>query len=117
MFYFGPWDCAGHSFFGEGGTRPLQYEAEHMPWGKRWLWKIDGGLIPNKDYSDEGKAHVTHGNGWTALSFWDMSVDTRPASHSTYIAEGDFTFEQMVEMASRRFAVRWNRMKFQVVPV
>lgn len=114
MFYFGPWAQSGHHFRGEDG-RMLPHDVEiSLPWGSSMGWKIDGGLIPNKNYYAVGVAHVTHEHGWTAISFWDMSVDSRPASHSTYIAEGTFTFEQMVETAKTSFAARWNRMGFEV---
>jgi len=123
MFYFGPWGEPGHYLFNE-----------HRIWSHReedilpWNGKIDGCLQPGcrlekdgrweHDDADqvEGRALLHHKDGWTALSFWDRSVDTRFASNSTYFAEGIFTFEQMVEMAKTRFVDRWNRMKFEVVP-
>lgn len=114
MLYFGPWDQAGHYFFDEHGQRVRD---ETIPFGRRHGWRVDGGLIPDKNYCDVGKAHITLEFGWTALSFWDMTVDSRPASHSTYLAEGTFTFDEMVAMAKERFALRWNQMKFEVVEV
>ena len=117
MYYFGPWGEPGHYLFDESGCWAHRAEAL-IPWNG----KIDGVLQVNaeKGYSrkaseePEGVALLHHKDGWTALSFWDRSVDTRGACNSTYFAEGTFTFEQMVEMAKTRFAPRWNTMKFQV---
>lgn len=53
-------------------------------------------------------------DGWTALSFWDRSIDKRGACNSNYFAEGTFTFEEMVALAKERFPDRWACMKFEV---
>lgn len=121
MFYFGPWDQAGHHIRREG-DQPTSLEERRAvsnftrtnPWGHG----IDTALCP-RDTQAEGAAAIHYRDGWTALSFWDYTVDSRPGSHSTYLAQGDFTFEQMVEMAKQRFAERWRKMKFEVklVPV
>lgn len=122
MYYYGPYKESGHFFFGEGGRLVLREERQGIPWQER---EIDGILQPGcPDPKDrlkrrtrpmvEGEALLHHKNGWTAVSFWDSSVDTRPGCNSTYIAEGDFSFPEMVEMAKERFAERWSRMKFQV---
>ena len=122
MAYFGPWDRSGHYFFNEDGYEICSDERKRLPWSN---FEIDGVLQPGcPDPNDrlerrtcpmiEGEALIHYKNGWTALAFWDCSVDHRPASSSTYIAEGTYTFEQMVELAKTRFAVRWNKMKFQI---
>jgi len=126
MFYFGPWDGAGHFLHDECGLTVYGENRGTLPWGD----EADGGLQPHFEncrrrrsqytqYCDcgngpEGVANLHHKNGWTALSFWDRSVDTRGACNSTYFAEGTFTFDEMVAMASERFAHRWNKMKFEV---
>jgi hypothetical protein len=106
--------------FYETGAKLLSFEREHVPWKD---WEIDGKLQPGCFYDrgcwehgreNEGEALLHHKDGWTALSFWDRSVDHRGACNSTYLAEGTFTFEEMVELAKTRFAARWSLMKFQV---
>ena len=114
IFFFGPWNTSGHHFRGPDGGSISRDVERALPWGPSGKWKIDGALIPNRNYYAEGEAWITHEHGWTALSFWDMSVDTRPASHSTYIAEGHHSFERMVELAKKYFPTRWARMKFLV---
>ena len=120
MYYFGPLEDVGHFLFAEGGRHASREEYDWHPWGddidgaiqpgvvfERGSWRSKGALI-------DGEAVLHHKDGWTALSFWDRTIDSRPGSHSTYIARGIFTFEQMVEMAKSRFAGRWGEMKFEV---
>ena len=110
MLYFGPWAEAGHFMLKEDGAWATKEQVARLPWGQ---YEPDGSLQP-EGQQNEGEALLHHKDGWTALAFWDRTVDTRGNSSSTYIAEGVFTFEQMVEMAKTRFAVRWNKMKFKV---
>ncbi len=124
MAYFGPLKESGHFLFHESGQKVFSFErpAIGIPWKDE---EIDGPLQPgHPDPADrlqrrtrpmcEGEALIHHKDGWTALSLWDFSVDTRPGSSSTYIAKGTFTFEEMVELAKTRFTVRWNKMGFPV---
>lgn len=126
MFYFGPWKEAGHYFFNEGGFTVWEDKIKGFPFGHcAGRVMVDGRLQPGcpdpKDRLErrtrpeiEGEALLHHINGWTALCFWDRSVDKRGACNSNYFAEGTFTFEEMVAAAKSRFAERWGRMKFEV---
>lgn len=128
MFYFGPWDRPGHYLFDERGYSVRNSDRGGLPWHETGYCNkpmIDGHLQPRgpKSYPydkgtelPQGVAALHHLNGWTALSFWDRSVDARGGCNSTYFAEGNFTFKEMVELSSTRFAYRWNKMAFQVVP-
>jgi|ERR1700722_12854775 len=119
MFYFGPWERAGHFMHGEDG---------HEVWNRSELsgfpWQVDGsnidGVLQPTCYQDpEGRwrntkeplneAVLHQKNGWTAISFWDRSVDTRGACNSTYFAKGIYTFDEMVNLAKERFKVRWDK--------
>src|ERR1700756_3383092 len=125
MFYFGPWDTAGHFLNSEGGRWVPERERGTFPWNENSSSNgIDCQLQPGCHLVDgrwrhgkeiEGEALLHHRSGWTALSFWDRTIDTRGGCNSTYFAEGTFTFDEMVAMAKERFAERWNRMKFEVV--
>lgn len=123
MYYFGPWDSPGHYLHDERGNS--RWGAENaIPWTPG---QMDGGLQPhfadcaktpncNCPCGKEGPARIHYKDGWTALAFWDRSVDKRGACCSVYLAEGTFTFDEMVALAKERFAVRWNKMGFQIVP-
>lgn len=131
MLYFGPWDSPGHYLFWENGRSELparvggKQRPDEFPWNEMSsIHGIDCELQPGCYRKDgrwkhgdevEGHAALHHKVGWTALALWDRSVDRRGQSNSTYFAKGDFTFEQMVDMAKARFAHRWNKMKFEVV--
>jgi hypothetical protein len=118
MLYFGALGDLGHYFYSQEGGRIHDYPHPDVPWKE-----VDGGLcpgsVPGDHYSRScpevvGEALLHHKDGWTALSFWDRTIDTRPASNSNFFAEGTFTFEEMVELAKTRFPERWSRMKFEV---
>ena len=121
IVYFGPYRESGHFFFTEEGFCFSGLRFDRVPWSAS---EIDGVLQPGRvlwrdhwvqrGHTAEGLSLLHHKDGWTALSIWDSSVDTRPGSSSTYIAGGIFTFEQMVVLAKTRFAERRNRMKFEV---
>ncbi len=126
MFYFGPWDRSGHYLWLEGGRGTYrEQDREGFPWhedsGDDGIdCKLQPGCVRGKDgrwrhgQEIEGEALLHHKAGWTALSFWDRTVDRRGGCNSTYFAEGTFTFDEMVTLAMCRFAERWNRMRFEV---
>lgn len=123
MYYFGPWSSPGHYLFHEDGNSAHRHEAE-LPWTSG---DFDARLQPHSlpcqkrgsQYCSgrcigQGVAIVHHKDGWTALCFWDSSVDKRAGCNSSYIAKGTYNFGEMVSMAKTRFAERWNRNRFEV---
>ena len=62
----------------------------------------------------EGKAALHYKGGWTALAFWDRSVDSRPGSNSVFLAEGTHQFEDMVVLAQQSFPSIMQRFKFKI---
>lgn len=120
MFYYGCVDRAGHYLWSPNGDYPLRRrfsEADALPWGA----KIDGGLCPQTTSEClQGVAllHVAWDAldvPWTAVSFWDNSVDSRPGSCSTFIVEGAHTFEQVMVLAKVAFPTVWSRFTFPIV--
>lgn len=65
----------------------------------------------------EGRALLTQRNGWTAIAFWDRSVDRRGACNSAFIVKGELTFAQVVRIARHRWPEVWARFTFDVVEV
>jgi hypothetical protein len=124
-YYFGPYDQAGHHLHGPRGSMVLYATEKTLPWT---VGELDGKMQPHSEdcggkrsycscgSGPEGRALVHYKDGWTALSFWDRSVDPRGACNSTYIAQGEFSFNEMVAIAKAQFPKRWAKQKFEVVP-
>lgn len=127
MIYFGCIQRPGHYLWRPGlhfSSREVKDKLERdgiYP-------KCDGGFCPGVYYDVrrpwrrpreqiEGLAKVTHLNGWTILSFWDRSVDSRGGSNSTFLEQGTLTFDEMVAKAKEVFPTIWARFKFEVKEV
>jgi hypothetical protein len=65
-----------------------------------------------------GEALLHHreraGVTWTALAFWDRSVDDRYGSNSVFILRGALSFEEAVTLAREQFPEVWARFSFTV---
>lgn len=105
VFYFGCWDAIGHFLRTPSGAT---VSTSKTPWGNA----VDGGLCPggrdplgrvHTEAQREGMAALHHKDGWTALAFWDRSVDTRYGSNSAFLAEGTLTLPQMMTLACESF--------------
>jgi hypothetical protein len=120
FYYFGCIERAGHYMHSNPSPRGLEeIRALHdvlrkNPWGSG----IDAGLCPpGKDarYQVEGRASVHHKDGWTALAFWDRSVDSRGGSNSVFLADAIHDFEIMMALARENFPEVLDRLSFAVV--
>jgi hypothetical protein len=116
-FYFGCWQREGHSFFAPG-MRAVAGPVS--PWG----FGVDQGILHaahfraqgarRDDEQREGVAVVAHQDAWTALSFWDRSVDTRKGSHSTFVFDGLLSGEGALAAARVLFPEVFERFTFEV---
>lgn len=113
-FYFGCWGKeAGHYLWTPRGNRthdqllPADFPVAHH--------SLDGSLLPPRQPEAEGRATHVHVNGWTIISFWDRSGDSRGKSNSAFIARGLLTFEEIVGISRQMFPQIWQRFTFQVV--
>lgn len=108
VLYFGCWSRAqrGHYLHEVDGRtgRPLGI----VPFVDA---ELDGGFCPEGQQS-EGVARLHHLRGWTVLAFWDRSADSRGNSHSTFLADGQHEFEEMVALAKEAFPAVWARFGF-----
>lgn len=121
VLYFGPLNRPGHYLFDREDGYCI-HGPEDFPWcgGSGIDGVLQPGCYQNRwgrwehGREIEGEALVHHKDGWTALSFWDRSIDPRPASNSTYFARGALTFAEIVELAKQHYPRRWACMKFEV---
>jgi hypothetical protein len=108
VYYYGCMDRPGHHLY-----LPTTTPDESVLRSNPWKYDVDGGLAPTGPQI-EGLASVHHRRGWTALSFWDRSVDHRPGSCSTLLARGDWDFSQMLELFQTHFPQVVSRFKFEI---
>ncbi len=108
VYYFGCLQEAGHHMH-DANLRTDWGFLNSNPWGRT----VDSDLCP-KGNQAEGKAALHYKGGWTALAFWDRSVDSRPGSNSVFLAEGAFDFGQMLELARATFPSIMQRFTFSI---
>lgn len=123
-YYFGCVDGPGHIFRGPGPRTRVYALEEHLA---QLFGGLDGKLCWNSPRSDrdrfvdrnetEGRAFITHCGGWTALAFWDRSVDRRGACNSAFFVQGTLTFAQIVWVARHCWPKIWARFTFPVIEV
>lgn len=79
----------------------------------RWkpLGGLDGGLCPQTDPRElQGRARLIVSDGWTALSFWDRTVDDRYASNAAFLAQGEHSFSDMIQIAAGSYPREYARI-------
>ena len=123
VYYFGCWRDSGHYLKHPGGSSVHSADEKVRPWKM-----IDGCLPPaRRDRPDrrgyarvlkeagQGKAALHYKDGWTAIAFWDRSVDKRGASNSAFFVRGTHSWEDAVRIARKHFPSVWKRFPFEVV--
>lgn len=112
LYYFGCIDITGHYLWASEQRKLWDFDL--IPWGIA----IDGKLCPPDDPKNgqpQGPAALHHKDGWTALAFWDRSVDRRSGSNSAFIADSILPFVQMVKIAREKYPSVWLRLPFDVI--
>ena len=120
VLYFGAIDRPGH-YLHEG--RKVIWSDNNIPWregeldGKLCVGVRDTSYGWTADRKDqvEGRAKLTHKDGWTALAFWDRSVDHRYNSNSTFVIEGTHNAADAIALARDAYPWIWERFGFDVV--
>lgn len=113
MFYCGCHGDKGHYLWTEDEDESGKFWAM-QPWGVR----VDGELQPfprGGFIVRNGATRFTLEHGWSALSWWDNSIDGRPGSHSTFMVKGTWSAKEVLSMAQRRFPWVFSRFKYEVV--
>ncbi len=114
MYYFGCSREPGHFLWeDDAGFMHSKLRYDKLPWG----YKIDSSLCTGHSGSEEGRASLHHKDGWTAVAFWDRSVDSRPGSNSAFICDEEIDYDEMIRRSKETFPKIWERFNFEVVPV
>lgn len=111
-YYFGCWSpkLIGHYLYDVDGRNAGRSAENLLPISVK---SLDGGLL-NGVPDAEGNAVLFQGRGWTLLSFWDRSGDSRRGSSSTFVLWGRLQFSLAVETAKAAFPQRWALITFAV---
>jgi hypothetical protein len=97
----------GHGMYGVTLMSLHPDQRKDIPWD---YYRVDGQLPPSNDRT-QGKCVLTYRGGWTAISFWDYTGDSRGGSNSNFLIEGIFTFEDAVAIAREHFAPIFQRFE------
>ena len=108
-YYFGCWGDTGHYWWRPSKER-LSFKDAKDRFPTLYV-QIDTGFCP-KNTQREGVCTLNHIDGYTILSFWDRSVDTRPGSNSNFIVEGTFSFVEMISIAKAQYPMVFRRYTF-----
>ncbi len=102
VFYFGCVGQVGHHLHSKkrSGLR-----GNETP----WEWSIDAGIFKSANY---GVLYTAKKDGWTLIFVWDNSVDSRPGSHSTFVAHQDMTTDELLNCAREQWPEIFSRRKF-----
>lgn len=94
---------------------------EYVPWG----YAVDGGLAPHGEHKDvQGRAGFAQNvvvwdsataEWWSALSWWDRSVDVRPGSNATFVTDARVAPHALLQIAREGFPEVFARMKYEIV--
>lgn len=111
-YYFGcisGENLRGHCLRSSVGSGQLVTFKE-IPWGRF----VDGGLCPEST-TEQGKAKIHYKDGWSALAFWDYSIDSHDNSCSVFLFKKDkMYFSEMMEVAKQRFPKIMDRFIFPI---
>lgn len=103
------------------GNRIYDDPYRYVPWG----YGVDGELAPQGDQlhveGAAGFAQVARWLGtplvewWSALSWWDNSVDTRLASNATFVIDERVGPVELLSRARAAYPTIFERMKYQIL--
>jgi hypothetical protein len=128
-FYFGCWRESGHHLWHRGSEgHPYKdwkqddrllgrsrHSADPGPGEIPWGYSLDGVLLKGRPGQRQGEAVVEQRDGWTALSFWDRSIDSRGGSSSTFVFDALLSPEEALAAAREAFPPIFARLPFDVV--
>lgn len=121
VLFFGCKNTPGHYLHNRRGNCE-RYEMS--PWGTT----LDGGLLmTGKDYHSNkpdtmptGNYVVARKDGWTCISFWDRSGDSRPASCSAFLVKAVISDIDLLTLAITQWPELFARpgfpLRVQIAP-
>lgn len=118
IYFFGCWGDAGHYLHDRHGRK--RYNERGTSWPD-----LDGTLVPGpRDRYDrptgeqvEGRAALHRKDGWTALAWWDRSVDRREGSNAVLLVRGALSAGEMLVLRREMLPDVWSRFGYEIVVV
>lgn len=107
VHYFGRLDVAGHSLHCKSGPH---LRIDETPWGNN----LDTGLLSHVADRPDGQYVTAIFKGWTAVSFWDRSGDSRPGSNSAFVIHAEMEPEKLLAFARLQWPEVFRRLPFQL---
>ncbi len=116
VYYFGVWNAGqtGHHLHTRSGRFASRDTERALPFA---LHILDSNLLPQEGDQVQGVVHRSVINGWTVLTFWDRSGDSRGNSNSAFVLEGEHTADAGLAIAREMFPHIFGRFTFAVEPV
>ena len=107
-------DNLGHHLYRPGGTWATEHSLpDDFPCS---IAGLDQCFLPARQPQEQGRARLWRTRGWTIVSFWDRSGDSRPGSNATLIARGRLDLNEVLDRARISFPEIVARWKFPVRP-
>ncbi len=85
-----------------------QLEYHQTPWD----YELDETLVQEGDGLIGPGAHVRHKDGWTAVVFWDNSLDKRPFALSVFLVAKYWAKERVLAEAALQWPEVFGRVGF-----
>ncbi len=112
VYYFGAWSRSriGHFWYAPGGRSLDHTLRNESPFDQ----PIDGVFAPRIPTQPEGLASLVWRFGWTFVSFWDRSADSRGNSNSVFAIEGEHGQAESLSLSRAVFPEVFARLGFDV---
>jgi hypothetical protein len=105
ILYYG-YNGNGHNLYAPGFVSNLD-NREACPWSLGELER----LLPKDEEQVQGVYVTRKKNGWTAVSFWDRTGDSRLGSKSVFVVNTDETAKEVLKLAKGNFPSIFARLQ------
>ncbi len=115
VYYYGCWDNCFNSFYLPDGDELSLGDhgqlKELLAHDGISIFDIgDSRLVGDLPRGAEGQAHLFHMNGWTYVTFWNKSYDSRNGNHSDFFTQGIWDFDTMCRIARQEYPMLWKKL-------
>lgn len=117
VLYFGSWGRKpGHFLWTTTGTNNPGVE-KRLPWRESEFYRLPPQVYRSdydRDEAPQGHAALHVRKDWTAIAFWDRSVDKRGNCMSAFFLRGIHQWNDAIQIAKHHFPSVWERFPWEV---